>query len=63
MGRQICADILRKQDDRLIVIVGPCSIHDIDAGLDYCKLTLHVIVSDIFNHFSKLFRPKAQARG
>ncbi|KAJ2956303.1 hypothetical protein NQZ79_g7832 [Umbelopsis isabellina] len=37
MGRQICADILRKKDDRLIVIVGPCSIHDIDAGLEYCR--------------------------
>lgn len=41
MGRQICADILRKRDDRLIVIVGPCSIHDIDAGLEYCKYNKH----------------------
>jgi 3-deoxy-7-phosphoheptulonate synthase len=27
--------ILREGDDRLLVIVGPCSIHDPDAGLDY----------------------------
>ncbi|KAH8548565.1 3-deoxy-7-phosphoheptulonate synthase [Umbelopsis sp. PMI_123] len=37
MARQICADVLRGKDDRLIVIVGPCSIHDIDAGIEYCK--------------------------
>lgn len=27
--------ILRGEDDRLLVITGPCSIHDIDAALDY----------------------------
>lgn len=27
--------ILRREDDRLMVVVGPCSIHDLDAGLDY----------------------------
>ena len=34
-GRQEVARILRNEDDRLIVIVGPCSIHDTDAGLEY----------------------------
>ena len=29
--------ILNGQDNRLIVIVGPCSIHDIEAGLDYAQ--------------------------
>ncbi len=29
--------ILSGQDDRLIVIVGPCSIHDTEAGLDYAR--------------------------
>ncbi|MES2626376.1 MAG: 3-deoxy-7-phosphoheptulonate synthase [Pseudomonadota bacterium] len=29
--------ILRHEDDRLLVIVGPCSIHDIDAALDYSR--------------------------
>jgi 3-deoxy-7-phosphoheptulonate synthase len=28
-------DILHRQDDRLLVIVGPCSIHDTKAGLEY----------------------------
>jgi 3-deoxy-7-phosphoheptulonate synthase len=34
-GRQDVARILRGEDDRLILIVGPCSIHDPDAGLEY----------------------------
>jgi 3-deoxy-7-phosphoheptulonate synthase len=29
--------ILRGEDDRLLVIAGPCSIHDIDAALDYAS--------------------------
>lgn len=28
-------DILQGQDDRLVVVVGPCSIHDPDAALEY----------------------------
>jgi 3-deoxy-7-phosphoheptulonate synthase len=27
--------ILRKEDDRLLVIVGPCSIHDVNAAMEY----------------------------
>ncbi len=34
-GRQDVARILRGEDDRLVVVVGPCSIHDTDAGLEY----------------------------
>ena len=29
--------ILRGQDHRLLVIVGPCSVHDVDAALDYAR--------------------------
>ncbi len=29
--------VLRGEDDRLLVIVGPCSIHDPDAALDYAE--------------------------
>ncbi len=29
--------ILRKQDHRLLVIVGPCSVHDVAAAKDYAK--------------------------
>ena len=36
-GRREVAAILRGQDDRLMVVVGPCSIHDPAAGLAYAK--------------------------
>jgi 3-deoxy-7-phosphoheptulonate synthase len=29
--------ILREEDDRLVVVVGPCSVHDPAAGLDYAQ--------------------------
>lgn len=35
--REAIHRILHNQDDRLLVIVGPCSIHDTEAGLDYAK--------------------------
>src|SRR5204862_6159067 len=34
-GRAEVAGILRGEDDRLVVVVGPCSIHDPAAGLEY----------------------------
>jgi len=34
-GRHDVENILLKKDDRLLVIAGPCSIHDIDAALEY----------------------------
>ncbi|HSH88007.1 MAG TPA: 3-deoxy-7-phosphoheptulonate synthase [Methylophilus sp.] len=34
--------ILHQGDDRLVVIVGPCSIHDTDAGMEYAKRLLEV---------------------
>lgn len=34
-GRQTIYDILDRKDPRLFVVVGPCSIHDVDAALDY----------------------------
>lgn len=34
-AREELVRILRGADDRLIVVVGPCSIHDPEAGLDY----------------------------
>lgn len=34
-SRQAITDILRHKDDRLVVIVGPCSIHDPKAALEY----------------------------
>ncbi len=35
--RQTVSDILHKRDNRLLAIVGPCSIHDPDAALEYAS--------------------------
>ncbi|MDX2052415.1 MAG: 3-deoxy-7-phosphoheptulonate synthase [Polyangiaceae bacterium] len=34
-SRSDAAKIIQRTDDRLLVVVGPCSIHDPEAGLDY----------------------------
>lgn len=36
-GRLECENIVKGLDDRLLVIVGPCSIHDTSAALDYAR--------------------------
>jgi 3-deoxy-7-phosphoheptulonate synthase len=36
-GRQAVARVLRGEDDRLVVVVGPCSIHDVEAARDYAR--------------------------
>src|ERR1700704_1231902 len=34
-GRGEVVDVLGRADDRLMVVVGPCSVHDVEAALDY----------------------------
>lgn len=36
-GRQAVREVLDKNDHRLIVVVGPCSIHDTKAAMDYAN--------------------------
>ena len=36
-GRRALIDILERRDPRLFVVVGPCSIHDPVAGMDYAR--------------------------
>ncbi len=36
-GRAEIAEILNGIDDRLLVVVGPCSVHDVDAALEYAR--------------------------
>lgn len=36
-GRQAVQNIVDRKDPRLMVVVGPCSIHDVSAALDYAK--------------------------
>ncbi|KAJ6584933.1 hypothetical protein B0H19DRAFT_1206590 [Mycena capillaripes] len=37
-GRMEVENILKGEDDRLLVVVGPCSVHSADAALEYAKL-------------------------
>ncbi|MFT7009339.1 MAG: 3-deoxy-7-phosphoheptulonate synthase [Colwellia sp.] len=36
-ARTIISDIIHKRDPRLLVISGPCSIHDVDAAKEYAR--------------------------
>src|SRR5471030_3069922 len=36
-ARKTIADIVHGRDPRLLVVCGPCSIHDLDAALDYAR--------------------------
>ena len=36
-GRRAVEDVLEGRDPRLFAVVGPCSIHDPEAGLDYAR--------------------------
>ncbi len=57
-SRKIISDIIHGRDHRLLVICGPCSIHDIDAAKDYalrlkelhesCKDTLFIVMRVYF---------------
>jgi len=37
-SRSEIAEVLAQRDDRLVVVVGPCSIHDHDQAIEYAKL-------------------------
>ncbi|MED5315470.1 MAG: 3-deoxy-7-phosphoheptulonate synthase [Pseudomonadota bacterium] len=50
-SRLVIQAILEQADDRLVVVVGPCSIHDPEAALDYAgrlKTLADEIAEDIF---------------
>ena len=36
--RDTISKIIRGTDDRLLLVVGPCSIHDPEAAIDYAKM-------------------------
>ena len=37
-ARRSISQVLHRQDDRLIVVVGPCSIHDPKSAIEYAQL-------------------------
>ncbi|MGI8914552.1 MAG: 3-deoxy-7-phosphoheptulonate synthase [Chloroflexota bacterium] len=45
-ARDAVVRILEGRDDRLVVVVGPCSIHDPEAGLDYAR-RLKVVADEL----------------
>ena len=45
-GREQAADILHGRDDRMLVVVGPCSIHDPAAALEYAT-RLHPLADQL----------------
>lgn len=36
-SRQAIADVISGKDDRLVVVVGPCSIHNVEAAIHYAR--------------------------
>ncbi len=45
-ARDAVERILDREDPRLLVMVGPCSIHDLDAAMDYAK-RLHALAREV----------------
>ncbi|MGI9432976.1 MAG: 3-deoxy-7-phosphoheptulonate synthase, partial [Myxococcota bacterium] len=45
-GREQVERILRGEDDRLLAVVGPCSVHDVEAGLEYGR-RLHALAEEV----------------
>ncbi len=45
-GRKEILDVVTGKDDRLLLIVGPCSIHDTKAGLEYAQ-RLKVLADEV----------------
>ena len=59
-SRNALVSILDRRDKRLIVVVGPCSIHDIDAAKDYASRLKHLSddLSDVFHVLMRVYFEK-----
>ena len=59
-GRATVANILDRQDPRILLVVGPCSIHDPQAALDYARRlrALADQVSDVFYIIMRVYFEK-----
>ena len=53
--RNAINNILFGDDDRLLIVVGPCSIHDLEAGRDYAK-RLAKLANDLSDRFLVVMR-------
>jgi 3-deoxy-7-phosphoheptulonate synthase len=54
-AREAAENIIRKKDDRLLVIIGPCSIHDPKAALEYAG-KLQKIAQELKNELVVIMR-------
>jgi 3-deoxy-7-phosphoheptulonate synthase len=54
-GREAIKRILRHEDPRLLVVVGPCSIHDPQAALEYAS-RLHQLHQELQDHLYIVMR-------
>ncbi|GAA5192394.1 3-deoxy-7-phosphoheptulonate synthase [Ferrimonas gelatinilytica] len=54
-ARRQVADIVHKRDHRLLIIAGPCSIHDIDAAKEYAR-RLKALHDELGEQFYVLMR-------
>lgn len=54
-ARQTIRNILDRKDPRKIVVVGPCSIHDTKAAIDYAR-RLQVLAKDVADEFFIVMR-------
>lgn len=59
-GRLRLCDILERRDPRLFMVVGPCSIHDPVAGMDYARRlkALSEQVADVFELVMRVYFEK-----
>src|SRR5262245_150619 len=54
-SRQIIRNILNGKDPRLLLIVGPCSIHDITAAKEFANY-LEQLAAEVSEHFFLVMR-------
>lgn len=63
-SREAISDILRGTDRRMLLVVGPCSIHDTDAALDYAErlADLRRRVQDVLYPVMRVYFEKPRTR-
>ena len=54
-GRNLLRKVLERKDHRLFVVVGPCSIHDPVAGMDYAR-RLHALQAEVGDTLQLIMR-------
>ncbi|MEM9398996.1 MAG: 3-deoxy-7-phosphoheptulonate synthase [Verrucomicrobiota bacterium] len=54
-GREMVQNILDGKDERVLVVVGPCSIHDIEGAIEYAR-RLNAIRQELDDRFCILMR-------